>query len=163
MPSTLWGLPTHPLVVHLVVFLIPLTVAATLGVALWPRARKVAAPWVLALATAAVISVPMATSSGENLEERVPHSALVERHAELADTLLPLAAAMWLGLAVLTGVGWYTRRRSATAPRWAGAVTVAAAVLAVGGAAASGVQVVQIGHSGANAVWHGVATHSERR
>lgn len=163
MPSTLWGLPTHPLVVHLVVFLVPLTVVATLVVALWPRARRAAAPWALALATAAVISVPMATSSGENLEQRVPHNALVERHAELADMLLPLAGAMWLGLAVLTGVGWYTRRQPASAPRWAGAVTVAAAVLAVGGAAASGVQVVRIGHSGANAVWHDVAAHPDRR
>ncbi|GAA0285978.1 hypothetical protein GCM10009527_097330 [Actinomadura nitritigenes] len=163
MPSTLWGLPTHPLVVHLVVFLVPLTVAATLVVALWPRARRVAAPWVLAVATVAVISVPMATSSGENLESRVPHSALVERHAELADMLLPLAGVMWLGLAVMTGVGWYARRESAAAPRWAGAVTVAAAVLAIGGAAASGVQVVRIGHSGANAVWHDVAAHPERR
>lgn len=163
MPSTLWGLPTHPLVVHLVVFLVPLTVVATLVVALWPRARRVAAPWVLALATAAVISVPMATSSGENLEQQVPHSALVERHAELADMLLPLAGAMWLGLAVLTGVGLYARRKPAAAPRWAGVATVAAAVLAVGGAAASGVQVVRIGHSGADAVWHDVAAHRDRR
>src|SRR4051794_22996455 len=104
MPSTLWGLPAHPLIVHLVVFLVPVAVVATLVVALWPRARRVAAPWVLAVATAAVISIPLATSSGENLEHQVPHSALVERHAELADMLLPLAGAMWLGLAVLTGV-----------------------------------------------------------
>ncbi|MFB4298541.1 hypothetical protein [Actinomadura sp. NTSP31] len=83
----------------------------------------------------------------------------MERHAELADTLLPLAGAMWLGLAVLAGVGWYARREHASAPRWAGVVTVAAAVLAVGGATASAVQVVRIGHSDADAVWHGVAAH----
>ncbi|GAA2128592.1 DUF2231 domain-containing protein [Actinomadura napierensis] len=163
MPSTLWGLPAHPLVVHLVVFLVPLAVVATLVVALWPRARRVSAPWVLAVTTVAVLSIPLATSSGENLEHQVPHSALVERHAELADMLLPLAGAMWLGLAVLTGVGWYARRQPAAAPRWAGAVTVAAAVLAVGGAVASGVQVARIGHSGADAVWHDVAAHQGRR
>ncbi|MFB4298547.1 hypothetical protein [Actinomadura sp. NTSP31] len=49
------------------------------------------------------------------------------------------------------------------APRWAAAVTVAAAVVTVGGAAASGVQVVRIRHSGADAVWHDVAAHPGSR
>ncbi|MEV5573238.1 DUF2231 domain-containing protein [Spirillospora sp. NPDC052269] len=155
MPATVWGLPVHPLVVHLVVFLIPLVTVAALVVAVWPRARKVAAPWVLGLATIGVVSVPMATSSGEGLEKRVPHSALVEKHAELADGLLPLVAGVWLALAVIVAVAWYSRRAT-SAPRWATAVTVVAAVLTVGAAAATGVQVVRIGHSGAKAVWHDV-------
>ncbi|MEV4256001.1 DUF2231 domain-containing protein [Spirillospora sp. NPDC049652] len=157
MPTTLWGLPVHPLVVHLVVFLIPLVVVAALVVALWPRARKAAGPWVLGLATLGVVSVPMATSSGEGLEKKVPRTALVEHHAELADGLLPLVAGLWLGLAALVAVAWYARR-AASAPRWATLVTVAAAVLTVGASAAAGVQVVRIGHSGAKAVWHDVGS-----
>ncbi|RFU39583.1 hypothetical protein DZF91_21605 [Actinomadura logoneensis] len=157
MPTTLWGLPVHPLVVHLVVFLIPLVVLAALVVAVWPRARKVAAPWVLGLATLGVVSVPMATSSGEGLEKKVPHTALVEHHAELADGLLPLVAGLWLTLAVIVAVAWYSRR-AAAAPRWAAAVTVVAAVLTVGASVGTAVQVVRIGHSGAKAVWHDVGT-----
>ncbi|MFC4909698.1 DUF2231 domain-containing protein [Actinomadura gamaensis] len=162
MPSSVWGLPVHPLVVHLVVFLIPLVVLASLVVAVWPRARRVAAPWVLAVATLGVLSVPLATSSGERLEHQVPHSALVERHAELADGLLPLVAGLWLALAIMVAVAWHVRRRP-TAPRWAAAVTVIAAVLTVGTSAAAGVQVVRIGHSGAKAVWHNVDAHSRPR
>ncbi|WP_034485729.1 DUF2231 domain-containing protein [Actinomadura oligospora] len=169
MPATVWGLPVHPLIVHLVVFLVPLVALAALVVAVWPRARRVAAPWALGLATAGVVSVPMATSSGEGLEKRVPHTALVERHAELADGLLPLVAGVWLALAVIVAVAWYSRRGTdagsggAGAARWTTVVTVAAAVAAVGASVATGVQVVRIGHSGAKAVWHDVGQEKPGR
>lgn len=155
MPTTAWGLPVHPLVVHLVVVLVPLVVVAAVVVAVWPRARKVAAPWVLGLATLAVASVPMATSSGEGLEKKVPHSALVEHHAELADGLLPLVAGVWIALAIMVGTAWLSRRGESV-PRWATVVTVVAAVLTIVSSAAAGVQVVRIGHSGAKAAWHDV-------
>ncbi|MFC4048380.1 DUF2231 domain-containing protein [Actinomadura syzygii] len=158
MPNTVWGLPVHPLIVHIVVFLVPLTVLAALTVALWPRARRLLAPWVLGLATVAVVTIPLATESGEHLEAQVPRSSLVEEHAELADTLLPLAAALWGALAVIVAVGLYVRRNADRPERWANAVTLVAVVLTVGLAASTGVQVIRIGHSGANAVWHDVGS-----
>lgn len=156
MPDTIWGLPVHPLIVHLVVFLVPLTVLAALAVSLWPKARRPGAPWVLGLATIALITIPMATDSGEHLEEQVPRSSLVEEHAELGDTLLPLVAALWVALAVIVAIGFHVRRKTERPPNWTKAVTLVAVVIAVGAAVVSGVQVVRIGHSGAKAVWSDV-------
>ncbi|GAA1895594.1 hypothetical protein [Actinomadura bangladeshensis] len=42
-----------------------------------------AGPWVLGLATIAVLTIPLATESGEHLEDQVARSSLVEEHAEL--------------------------------------------------------------------------------
>jgi uncharacterized membrane protein len=161
MPNTLWGLPVHPLVVHAVVFLVPLAVLAALLAALWPKGRQLLGPWILGVATIAVITIPVATESGEHLEDQVPRSSLVEEHAELGDTLLPLAAGLWVALALLIGVGIYARRNADQPPRWTKAVTGAAIVLTLGTAVATGVQVARIGHSGAKAVWHDAGTGSK--
>ena len=60
--------------------------------------RRSRASWAkflpLILALAALVLVPLARESGEALRERVPETALVETHSELADGLLPWAAAL---------------------------------------------------------------------
>ena len=65
MFSTIFGLPAHPLVVHAVVVLVPLSALAGLVVAVWPAARERYAPVALGIATLALISVPLATHTGE--------------------------------------------------------------------------------------------------
>jgi len=151
MFSTIFGLPAHPLVVHAVVVLVPLAALSGLVVAVWPAARARYAPLALAVATLALISVPIATHTGEQLESHVQPSAFVERHTEMADGLLPFMGLLWLGLVALI----VARRMSAGWSRYLAGV---AAVVAVAGAIASGVQVARIGDSGARAAWHGVAT-----
>jgi hypothetical protein len=151
MFSTIFGLPAHPLVVHAVVVLVPLAALSGLVVAVWPAARARYAPLALAVATLALISVPIATHTGEQLESHVRPSAFVERHTEMADGLLPFMGLLWLGLVALI----VARRMSAGWSRYLAGV---AAVVAVAGAIASGVQVARIGDSGARAAWHGVAT-----
>ncbi|MES4900821.1 MULTISPECIES: DUF2231 domain-containing protein [unclassified Streptomyces] len=156
------GLPAHVLVVHFVIVLVPLTALAVVVGAIWPSAARrmgVALP-LLALVTLA--SVPVATSAGEWLEEHVDSDALVRRHAELGDGLLPWVA----GLFVLAAAVWWTTRRSTSAEaapaertraattRSALVVRVAAVVLSVGVAAGAVVDVYRIGDSGAKAAWH---------
>lgn len=160
MLSTIFGLPTHPLVVHAVVVLLPLAALTGVVVAVWPAARARYAVPVLALTTAALLSIPVATETGEHLEPHVRPSALVERHTEMADGLLPFAFLLWLGLAVMVAVRWYTASRTVS---WGKYLTAAAAVVAVAGAVISGVQVTRIGHSGAKAAWHGVGTSTSGR
>jgi hypothetical protein len=157
MFSTIFGLPSHPLVIHAVVVLVPLAALSAIVVAVWPAARERYASLALAVATLALISIPVATHTGELLEERVKVTPLVEKHTSMADGLLPFAFLLWLGLAVLVFARWYGRTRNVD---WAKYLTGAAAVLAVAGAIASGIQVTRIGHSGAEAAWHGVATSS---
>ena len=157
MLSTIFGLPTHPLVVHAVVVLVPLSALFGIVVAVWPAARARYAPLALGFATLALISIPIATDTGEHLEKMVEPSAFVERHTAMADGLLPFVALLWLALAVLVGVRWLGASRTVS---WSKYLTGGAAVLIVAGAVAGGVQVARIGDSGARAAWHDVIPSS---
>jgi hypothetical protein len=157
MFSTVFGLPAHPLIVHAVVVLVPLSALSAIVVALWPAVRARYAPLALGIATLALVSVPLATHTGEELERHIHPTAFVERHTEMADGLLPFMAVLWLALA-----GLVVARRLAATRDWAKYLAGGAAVVAVLGAIASGVQVARIGDSGARAAWHGVATSSGR-
>jgi hypothetical protein len=104
MPSDFFGVPTHPLVVHAVVALVPLAALLAILVAVWPRFRRQFSIPTAVVTVLALLTIPLATSSGENLRARLPENPLIRRHAELADGLLPFAlvlAVAAVGLAVL--------------------------------------------------------------
>ena len=84
----MFGLPAHPLIVHATIIIV---LAAALTVALaacWPRFRGWAGFLPLFLSVLATVLLPASMSSGWALEQRVGPSALIERHAQLADRLL---------------------------------------------------------------------------
>jgi uncharacterized membrane protein YdcZ (DUF606 family) len=154
VPETVFGLPTHAIVVHATVVLLPLAALVVLLHAFWPEARRRLGVVTPLLAGVALVLVPLSTQSGENLERQVGHSALVERHAELADGMLPWA----IGLFVVAVGLWLLDRRRARAPqddvsraRW---VPVVAGVLAVVAVAGTTQQIVRVGHAGAKATWN---------
>ena len=99
MLDTIFGLPVYPLLVHATVVIVPLAAAAVALAALWPRFRAWAGFLPLLLSVVALVLVPLSTSSGESLEERVPEAALVERHAQMAEGLLPWAIVLVIGAA----------------------------------------------------------------
>ncbi|MGW2705432.1 DUF2231 domain-containing protein [Streptomyces sp. NPDC001340] len=151
------GLPTHVLLVHVVVVLIPLTALALVTAALWPRAARRLGPLLPLLALIALISVPLTTHAGEWLEQHVDDDALVRRHTELGDGLLPWA----LGLFALAAVVWWAGRRAPAKPgqsdgrRWSALpVRIVVGVLSLAVAAGAVVDVYRIGDSGAKAAWH---------
>jgi hypothetical protein len=119
----------------------------------------------------AVVLVPLSTSSGEQLEHEVPHTALIERHAELADGLLPWVLGL-LVVAVLLAVRDVMAREGPSRVRVpeGAATTVATALtrplvlglLAVFVVVGTTQQVVRIGHSGAKASWNDVASTTKR-
>jgi uncharacterized membrane protein len=163
MPVFIAGLPLHPLVVHAVVVLVPLAVLTGIAVAVWPAGRQRYGWPVVAVAVLATVAIPVATESGEQLRDRLPNSSLIHTHAELGDQLLAFVAPMTVALAALVLLDRYrsrTRRAdgpgTAAAPqaRWARPAAIVLAVLTIGFAAVSAVQVVRIGDSGARAVWH---------
>ena len=154
MPETVFGLPTHAIVVHATVVLLPLAALVVLLHAFWPAARRRLGVVTPLLAGVALVLVPLSTESGESLEHAVGESALVERHAELADGMLPWA----LGLFVVAAALWLLDRRrarpsGAAEPRWLPIVVSVLAVVAVVGTVQ---QVVRVGHAGATATWNGV-------
>lgn len=153
MFDTVFGLPMHPLVVHATVVLVPAAALAVLLAAVWPAFRRRAGIVPLLLSLVALVLVPLSTQSGEALERRVEHSAVLERHTELADGLLPWVAVLVVAAAVLY---WHHRRGTVRGglPR---ALLVGGMVLGLLGAAGTTFQVVRIGHTGAEAAWSDVA------
>ncbi|MFI7296595.1 DUF2231 domain-containing protein [Streptomyces sp. NPDC050121] len=151
------GLPAHILLVHLVVVLVPLTALALVLCVIWPKAAQRMGVVLPLLALVTLVSVPLTTQAGEWLEGHVDSNALVRRHAELGDGLLPWAG----GLFLLSVVVWWASGRAAASrsgssggTRWSAApVRVAAAVLALAVAAGAVVDVYRIGDSGAKAAW----------
>ncbi|MEW2400935.1 DUF2231 domain-containing protein [Streptomyces sp. NPDC046862] len=156
--SLINGLPAHILLVHFVVVLVPLTALALAVCAIWPKAAQRMGIVLPLLALVTLVSVPLTTQAGEWLEEHVDSNALVRRHAELGDGLLPWAGGLFLlavliwwvaGRAATSGSGTSGRRRRSAAP-----VRVAAAVLSLAVAVGAVVDVYRIGDSGAKAAWH---------
>ena len=179
VPTFVSGLPLQPLIVHAVVVLLPMAVLGAVLIAVWPAIRARWAWPVVVLTVAAVVAIPLATSTGEGLEHNLPRTPALAAHAELGDQLLVFAAPLLVcvfALAFLDG-----RRRGVAAPA-SGPGTMAApaatsgrtrvtavlvAVLTVAFAVVCGVQVFRIGDSGARAAWGDVRyapqTHAFQR
>ncbi|MFJ3715473.1 DUF2231 domain-containing protein [Streptomyces sp. NPDC090057] len=154
------GLPAHVLLVHIVVVLIPLTALALVAGAVWPRAARRLGVLLPSLALVALVSVPLTTQAGEWLERHVDDDALVRRHTELGDGLLPWA----LGLFVLAAVVWWSARGPRREGQDGGAaraswltslpLRIVVSVLSLAVAAGAVVDTYRIGDSGAKAAWH---------
>ena len=148
MFDTILGLPVHALVVHAVVILVPLSAAGVVAIAAVPRWRERFGTLVLLVSTAALVTVPVATRSGEKLEERIGAKGVVARqiedHRDIGELVLWPTLAMWV-LAI--GLVLISRRGSSK-----GAVTVVAVLAALVAIVAAGV-VVRAGHLGSTAVW----------
>ena len=153
------GLPLHPLIVHFVVVAFPGAALLLLLSAFWPAARRRLGIITPLLALASLIAVPLATSSGESLEEKVDGGALLETHTELGDTLLPWAIAVFVVAAALWAWQHYVLTPDAQRPtRRSGRPPGASSrsccrIFVVVASVGAIVTTVRIGDSGAKAVW----------
>jgi len=169
--DTIGGIPLHPLIVHAVVVLVPLASLLLLLAAVSPRIRHWAGILTPITATLALITVPLATQSGEALEKRVQASPALEEHTELGDSLLYFV----IVLTVLAWALWFLDRRARAAVTTGSTASDAAhasgtvsrspmltvvVVLSVLSVLATTVQVVRIGHSGASASWSDVGAQT---
>ncbi|WP_053724638.1 DUF2231 domain-containing protein [Streptomyces sp. WM6378] len=153
------GIPAHVLFVHVVVVLVPLTALAVVLCAALPSVMRRFGLALPALALVSLVSVPLTTNAGEWLERHVDRNALVRKHTELGDELLPWAIALFL---VSTAVWWFYRRAAhraaegaqSTGTEVATPLRIAAAVLSLIIGVGAGAQVYRIGDSGAKAAWH---------
>lgn len=142
--ETIFGLPTHPLVVHAAVVLLPLAALGGLVMGFSARFSVRFGPLVVAVAGVAVIASGVAKLSGEELSETVPAP---EAHVQ-AGNLLPLAA---LAFFVLVLALWLLDRRAARTlgTQILAVVVIAGAIILTGWA-------IRAGHTGAEAVWQGI-------
>ena len=160
------GIPVHPLVVHAIVVLLPLALLGTIAIAVKPAWRRPYGPLVVAAVAVSAVLAPVATSSGEELEQRVGDPG---EHAELGDQLIWFILPL---LALTVALVWVDRRATRTAALTDGAdrpattstpskLPTVLAALAVVAALACTVQVFRVGDSGAKAAWGDAASASD--
>ncbi|MEE9415087.1 MAG: DUF2231 domain-containing protein [Acidimicrobiales bacterium] len=148
----LFGLPAHPLFVHGAVVLLPLAATVTIVVSLFPRTRRSYAPVAVAMAIMATILVGLAQGSGEELEDRVVETELVEAHADKGEGVLPWAIGVTLAAVAVVAVAALSQRFPNTGFSRRSVSLAIAAFALLTGIAATWV-VVDVGHSGAKATW----------
>ena len=143
-----FGLPLHPLAVHVVVVLVPL---AALGAVVMVVSRRLARRYgglIVVAGVAAFIASIVAKEAGESLASRVGVTAL---HSQLGDAVPILALLLSLGL-----IGFWLIDRgipvNRSRPWWLQVAGIALIVIAV----LATVWVVRAGHSGAESVWQGL-------
>ena len=157
MLNTVGGLPAHPLLAHVVAIFVPLTALLAILVVVWPAARRRIGGASLFVATGTLMTIPLTASAGGWLQQRVMGSETLSRHAALGGQLV-----LWSALLTIAMVFWWAlhtplfAEEIATLPPVArrSAITLAGAATLLFAAIATW-SVVQIGHTGAQAVWGG--------
>lgn len=172
MPENVFGLPTHIVLLHIVVVLLPIAAVATIGVVASSWFRHRYGLVVVAVTFVITLFVPLTSQAGEALAERLPDAPEIQTHADVGKQLVIWAAVFGACLAAvvlldlirrataldLTGaesraVAWLPSHVRSSTPGWADAAFRAFQVLAVLASIGVLVMVIRAGHTGAQAVW----------
>jgi uncharacterized membrane protein len=159
-PTKVFGLPAHPLFVHVPVVLIPLVAIGAIAMACSARVRERFGWLVLAFAVVAGVSTQLAIDSGQALRRHVPRSAALDRHVHIAESIRPLILLLFLvALAVMLADrrargSWPFAGREPKRPGRLGAAALIVVTIVVG--VGTTVRLFQIGDSGAKATWQRV-------
>lgn len=151
------GLPLHPLIVHAVVVLTPLTVLALVLGAVWPAARRRLGIVTVLGALAVLAMVPLTVAAGQSLAARLGPLPAIATHQAFGEQLLGWAIAVFV--AAVAQWAWYRWGESAvrrSAPAAARAIGIGLAVASVAIGIGTVWLLVLIGESGARAVWGGI-------
>ena len=151
--SNLFGLPAHPLLVHVPIVLIPLA-AITAIISIHKKYRR---EMLLVTAVMAVIGAAflfLAAGAGESLQHDLPRSRAIHEHAESGEKSQgPTAVFAFVAVGAVLSLEASRRKfvyRGKSLPKWA--ATAFLALTGVGGVAST-VAVSQAGHSGSKSVW----------
>jgi hypothetical protein len=146
VPYTIGGLPAHPLIIHAVVVLIPLSALGAVAVAIRAGWNRPYAPLVAAGAVVSAITATMAELAGDALLDTIKVSpayvALLDEHGRFG-VYTVYASWVFAVVAVATAV---LGRRGSGASRALGWVSAVVGLVAV-------ILVVITGDLGATSVW----------
>ena len=148
--DTVFGLPTHALVVHAAVVLIPLSALGAVLMVLRASFSRRFGSLIVVVAGSGALSAIVAKQSGLALAERV---GTPQQHAELGE-VMPFIAG---GLFVLLLVFWLFDRgipANRSRPGW----LIALGILVMLASMVAVYWTVRVGHTGATAVWSSVVT-----
>jgi uncharacterized membrane protein len=161
-PDTIAGIPAHPLIVHIPVVFIPLTLLVAIAAVVWRSRRRELAVVTLATATVGMLGAQLATMSGESLQEQVPGSSVIRDHAELGEGARTLAIIVFLAAVLFAARELRDRFPGSAAgvARILGrpAASIAVTVVLLATSVAATAWTVRAGHMGAKAAWHDVAS-----
>jgi uncharacterized membrane protein len=150
MPYTVFGLPTHILIIHVTVVLVPLACLLTLAIAVRPKWRQRFGWWVAALAVLMVPVTYLTQLAGDQLYNHNTYlQTVAAQHKSLGNTLVWFVAAV-----AILALALVLAEKRGFADHHAAMVIIAA--LAIGASAICLVRVVQVGDSGARAAWGGI-------
>jgi uncharacterized membrane protein HdeD (DUF308 family) len=150
MPVKVFGLPTHILLIHVAVVGIPLACLAVIAVAARPSWRRKFGVWAALLAVLVTALTYITQLAGLSLFNHAPYlQKIAQQHKNLGQTLVYFVGAMAVLMIILV-----IADRAGYADHHAVMVTITALTIAAG--AICLVRVVQVGDSGARAVWGGI-------
>jgi uncharacterized membrane protein len=157
----LFGLPAHPLLVHIPVVLIPLAGLGGIWVALSSKWRAKIGWVVVTIAGVGLVGSWLAIQSGRTFYAALGEgSQTLERHTDLGNTFIWFALALFFSLLALVLWDGVQVRKAAREGRQPdrkaiarGPIAMALSVLVIAATIASGVQIFRIGDSGAKSVW----------
>ena len=150
MPVKVFGLPTHTLLLHAAVVGIPLACLVVIAVAVRPAWRRRYGIWAAALAVLVTGLTYLTQLAGERLFNGAPYlQKIAAQHKSIAETLVYFVGGMALLMVILV-----VADRAGYAEHHVVMVTITA--LTIAASAVTLVRVVQVGDSGARAVWGGI-------
>ena len=168
------NMPSHPLLVHIPVVLVPVALVALLVLVARPRWQRGFGPVVAIVSFVGLVGAILATRSGEALEEQFESTGMdlteaIHDHAEMGDRV-PVLVGLFFVLVLAWVIAAWRRSRDLDGADAAGtagtagttgteasripkaAVAGLLALSVVAGVVAT-VSVVRTGHSGASSVW----------
>jgi hypothetical protein len=173
--GTIFGLPAHPLFVHIPVVGIPLMALAVMAYVLVPSKPA----WLFWTSGALTVLVTIATvltaGSGEKLEAMLPAedegSALIHTHAELGEQT-EIIVIIFAGLALTyLALDWWRRRspnssetsthQSVLTPGRLRSLVLGLGIAAIIAGSVATVWDVRTGHAGAKSSWEDVVSSGE--
>jgi hypothetical protein len=172
MPQDVFGLPTHIVLLHFVVVLLPIVALVAILAVVSSRFRRRYGLGVLAATFIVCLFVPLTSQAGETLADRLPDAPEIRHHADAGKQLVICAAVFGVclgGVVVLDlirrasahdltrGETWAAARMPSawrdTAPGWADRAFRLLQLLVVLASIGVLVMVIIAGHTGAQAVW----------
>lgn len=139
------GIPLHPLVVHAVVVLLPLSALGAIVLVVVPRWRRTFGPLVLIGLLVSAASAFAAKQTGEALAAQI---GITQQHEQWGDRLFPISLVL---LVVFTA--WWLWQRRSTEPGQRSVLTIVGGILTVVVALGAIGATIVTGHSGAEAAW----------
>lgn len=159
----IFGLPAHPLLVHMPVVIIPLAGIIAIVFAFKTEWLDRYGWGLVVLSGLGAFGGILAAGSGEALEDMQRRAgetmtAAAEDHFELGETARNVGILFFLVVLAVVAIRWYARKRGATEGAWKavgskGAAVVMAVALVLSAGAAT-YSISKAGHQGAELVWN---------